>query len=154
MKKLHQFNLTGYFKSHKNFVINLLYYLLLPGLIYSLFNVINWLLNNKFLPFLQALLLHINLYILIFIAIFIIPLKAYQYKFITPASWEKTIFFNYWIYIDISCLVILAFVLAIFTKKIKLRYSWGIYLIILIALRILMHLALHLFGYKAHFDFP
>ena len=154
MKKLYQKIFTANLKFDKDFIIHFFFYLLLPGSVYISLNVINELLYIEFLQSLDFILLGASLSFLYFIALFIVPLKAYQYIFVPPGSWEETIFFQNWIYIDILYLCILAFILAIFIKRIKLRYSWGIYIIVLIASRILMHVALHLFGYKAYYDFP
>ena len=154
MKKFNKVEIIGTLKTGKHFLIHFLYYLLIPVFVYSLFIAISWLLNKNSFPIINTFLNGIGLSVLFFIALFIIPLKSYQYRFIPPASWEETIFHNYWIYLDIVYLTIIAFLLALFIKRIKLRYSWGIYLIILIASRILMHVALHIFGYNAYFDLP
>jgi len=141
-------------KLDKKFFARFISFLVIPGLIYLSFMAINVLSNMKLSRFFEPFLLAASLSILFCIAFFIVPLKAYQFTFLPPASWEKTIFFENWIYFEIMYLFALAFILAIFTKKWKLGYSWAIYIVTLVGSRIIMHVSLHLFGLKAYFDFP
>lgn len=153
MEKMVHISSIDSLKLDKNFFSHFLSFLAIPGLIFLSFRVVGVLLDAK-LPFIyEPFLLGASFSILLCIAFFIVPLKAYQFTFLPPASWERTIFFENWIYIDIIYLLVLAVALAFFNKKKKLIYSWGIYILILVCSRIIMHLALHILGYEAYYDF-
>jgi hypothetical protein len=153
MEKMFHISSIDSLKLDKRFFSHFISFLAIPGLIFLSFIVIGLLLNAKLPLIYEPFLLGANFSILFCIAFFIVPLKAYQFTFLPPASWERSIFFENWIYIDIIYLLVLAVVLALFTNRTKLIYSCGIYILILVGSRIIMHLALHIFGYEAYYDF-
>lgn len=154
MKKMHEPNLGENPSSYRTFATYFLSFLLFPGALYLLLIMTSWVLSKQFLPFINTFLSVICFCIVSFFALFIIPLRAYQHRFISPASWEETLFSNNWLYIDIAYLTVLAFSLAFFLKKKRMLYSWGIYLLTLTATRILMHVLLRIIGFEAYYDLP
>ena len=139
-------------KLDKRFIARFVSFLPLPGLIYLAFVGSGKLygLHTSFDPFVFGL----NTSMYFCVAWFVVPLRTYQFALIPPATWEKTLFFENWVYLDTMYLFILAFILAILTRKMKLVYSWGVYILILVGSRIVMHLVLGFLGYHAYYDLP
>lgn len=139
-------------KLDKRSISRFVSFLTIPGLIYLAFVGSGKLygLHTSLDPFVFGL----NTSMYFCVAWFVLPLRTYQFELIPPATWEKTLFFENWVYIDTMYLFILAFILAIFTRRMKLVYSWAVYILVLVGSRIVMHLALNFFGYHAYYDLP